>query len=83
MGQLQEQEALLLESILEGAFAKRDMQKITDYLYSLAASMHKFYNEYKIVGNENQESILKVLAMVSLSIRTGLKLVGINAKETM
>lgn len=76
-------ESLLLQSILEESFSKREMQKITDYLYSLAASLHKFYNEYKIVGNENQESLLKVLSMVSLSIRTGLNLLGITAKETM
>ena len=76
-------ESLLLQSILEEAFSKRDMQKVTEYLYSLSASLHKFYNEYKIVGSDDQNSILKVLSVVSLSIRTGLKLLGITAKETM
>ena len=76
-------ESLLLQSILEEAFSKRDMQKVTDYLYTLSASMHKFYNNYKILGSENQDSILKVLTMVSLSIRTGLRLLGISAKDTM
>ena len=76
-------ESLLLPSILEEAFLKRDMQKVTDYLYSLSASLHKFYSEYKIVGNNEQNSILKALSMVSLSIRTGLRLLGITAKETM
>ena len=76
-------ESLLLQSILEEGFAKRDMQKVTDYLYTLSASLHKFYNDHKIVGSDNQESILKTLSMVSLSIRTGLKLLGITAKETM
>jgi arginyl-tRNA synthetase len=76
-------ESLLLQSVLEEAFSKRDMQKVTDYLYTLSASLHKFYNDHKIVGSENQDSILKMLAMVSLSIRMGLKLLGITAKETM
>ncbi|WP_419770716.1 MAG: arginine--tRNA ligase [Candidatus Marinarcus sp.] len=76
-------EALLLPSILNEAFNKRDMQKITDYLYSLAASVHKFYNEHKIVGSQNEQEYLKALTMVSLSIRTGLKLLGIDAKEVM
>jgi arginyl-tRNA synthetase len=76
-------ESLLLQSILEEAFSKRDMQKVTDYLYSLSASLHKFYNEHKIVGSDNQNSTLKALSIVSLSIRTGLKLLGITAKETM
>lgn len=76
-------EALLLGTVLNEAFDKRDMQKITDYLHSLAASVHKFYNEHKIVGLDNQNQYLKVLSMVALSIRTGLKVLGIKAKEVM
>ena len=51
--------------------------------YSLASSVHKFYNEHKIIGLDNQNQYLKVLSMVALSIRTGLKVLGINAKEVM
>ena len=76
-------QSLLLPSVLDEAFNKRDMQKITDYLYSLSALIHRFYNEHKIVGSENENSYLKALCMASLSIRTGLKLLGINAKEVM
>ena len=59
------------------------MQKITDYLYSLASSIHRFYNEHKIVGSDEQNMYLKVLSISSLSIRTGLDLLGIKAKEVM
>ena len=76
-------EALLLESILNEAFAKRDMQKITEYLYSLASSVHKFYNEHKIIGTNEQDIYLKVLSIAALSIKTGLSLLGIKAKEIM
>jgi len=76
-------EALLLSSVLNEAFDKRDMQKITDYLHSLAALVHKFYNEHKIIGLDNQNQYLKVLSMVALSLRTGLKVLGITAKEVM
>ena len=76
-------EALLLPSILEEAFTKRDLQKVTDYLHSLSASVHRFYNEHKIVGTPEEEAYLKALSMVALSIRTGLKLLGITAKEVM
>jgi arginyl-tRNA synthetase len=76
-------ESLLLGNILEDAFEKRDMQKITDYLHSLSASVHKFYNEYKIVGIEEQNQYLKILSMAALSIRTGLYVLGIKAKEVM
>ncbi len=76
-------ESLLLPSVLNEAFNKRDMQKVTDYLYSLASSIHRFYNEYKIVGNENEDKYLKVLSLCSLSIKTSLNLLGISPKETM
>ena len=76
-------EALLLSTVLNEAFDKRDMQKITDYLHGLSAMTHKFYNEHRIVGLDEQNQYLKVLSMVALSIRTGLKVLGINAKEVM
>ncbi len=76
-------ESLLLESILSEAFAKRDMQKITEYLYSIASSVHKFYNEHKVIGSDEQNIYLKVLSIASLSINVGLSLLGIKAKEIM
>ncbi|MGJ0370991.1 arginine--tRNA ligase [Aliarcobacter cryaerophilus] len=76
-------ESLLLKSVLEDAFSKRDMQKITEYLYNLASSVHKFYNEHKIIGSSEERTYLKVLNMAKLSIKTGLKLLGIEAKEIM
>ena len=76
-------ESLLLKSVLEDAFSKRDMQKITEYLYNLASSVHKFYNEHKIIGSNEERTYLKVLNMAKLSIKTGLKLLGIEAKEIM
>ncbi len=76
-------ESLLLNSVLNEAFAKRDMQKITEYLYSLASSIHRFYNEYKIIGSDEQNLYIKVLLMSALSIKVGLDLLGIKAKEIM
>jgi len=76
-------ESLLLSTVLNEAFDKRDMQKITDYLHSLSASVHKFYNEHRIIGLDVQNQYLKILSMVALSIRTGLSVLGIKAKEVM
>ena len=76
-------ESLLLRTVLNEAFDKRDMQKITDYLHGLSAMIHKFYNEHKIVGIENQDQYLKVLSMAALAIRTGLNVLGIKAKDIM
>ncbi len=76
-------EALLLPVVLEEAFNKAECQKVTEYLNSLASSMHKFYNEYKIVDAPEQNQYLKVLAQVALTLRVGLGLLGIKAKEIM
>jgi len=76
-------ESLLLNSVLNEAFEKREMQKITEYLTSLAASIHKFYNDHKVVGSNEQNMYLKALSMAALSVRAGLSLLGIKAKEKM
>ena len=76
-------EALILPEILEDAFASRQLQKVSDYLESLAASFHKFYNENRVIGSANEESLLKLFAVVALSLRTALSLIGITAKDRM
>jgi arginyl-tRNA synthetase len=76
-------QALLLQSVLQDAFDKRDMQKITDYLHNLSAMVHKFYNNHKIVGSDDEKKYLKVLSLVALSIRVGLQTLGITAKDVM
>ncbi len=75
--------ALLLPEVLEDAFESRQLQKLTDYLKSLAALYHQFYNKHKIVGTANEEKYLKLSAMVAVTIRTGLRLMGIEAKYKM
>ncbi len=75
--------SLLLPEVLEDAFESRQLQKLTDYLKSLAAQYHQFYNKHKIVGTANEDKYLKLSAMVAVTIRTGLKLMGIEAKYKM
>jgi arginyl-tRNA synthetase len=75
--------ALVLPEVLEDAFESRQIQKLTDYLKFLASLLHKFYNENKIIGSEFEERYLKILDVVALSLRTGLRLIGIEAKEKM
>ena len=45
--------------------------------------LQKFYNEHKVIGSDEQNMYLKVLAMAALSINVGLSLLGIKAKEQM
>ena len=76
-------EALLLPEVVEDAFDSRQVQKLTDYLKALASSLHKFYYDYRIIGNENEAKLLKLVTVVALSLKTGLSLIGIKAKDRM
>ncbi|WP_373000643.1 arginine--tRNA ligase [Sulfurimonas sp.] len=76
-------DALLLPEIIEDAFNSRQVQKLSDYLKSLAASLHKFYYDCRIIGTDDEAKLLKLLLVVALSLKTGLSLLGIEAKDRM
>ena len=76
-------DALLLPEIVEDAFTSRQVQKLPDYLKALAASLHKFYYDCRVIGNTDEAKLLKLFVVVALSIKTGLSLMGIEAKEYM
>lgn len=76
-------DALLLPEVIEDAFNTRQVQKLTDYLKSLAASLHKFYYDVRMISTDDEAKLLKLMLMVALSIKTGLSLMGIEAKDKM
>lgn len=76
-------EALILNDVLQDAYNTKSLQKLPDYLKSLSASFHKFYNENRVLQTSYQNAILKIFAVVAISIRTGLALMGIKAKDRM
>jgi len=76
-------DALLLPEIVEDAFNSRQVQKLPEYLKALAASLHKFYYDVRMIGTEDEAKLLKLLLVVALSIRIGLALMGIKAKNKM
>jgi arginyl-tRNA synthetase len=75
--------ALLLNEVLNDAFNSRQLQKLSEYLKNLASLLHQFYNKHQIVGSQKEKEYLKIMLVVALSIRTGLKLMGIDAKYKM
>ena len=75
--------AMLLPEVLVDAFSSKQVQKLPDYLKALASSLHKFYNENRIVGAKDEDKLLKLFATVALSLRVGLRLMGIEAKDKM
>ena len=76
-------DALLLPEVIADAFHSRGVQKLPEYLKSLSAALHKFYYDKRVIGDEHEAKYLKVLSMVALSLKTGLWLMGIEAKERM
>jgi len=76
-------DALLLPEVIEDAFSSRQVQKLPEYLKSLAASLHKFYYDCRIIGSDDETKLLKLLEVVALSLRVGLSLLGIVAKDRM
>ncbi|WP_086255604.1 arginine--tRNA ligase [Campylobacter vicugnae] len=76
-------EALIMPEILEDALYQRSLHKIPDYLKGLSASFHKFYNENRVVGSQNEDELLKLFSVVALSIKVALNLMGIKAKDIM
>ncbi len=75
--------SLQLPKILRDSFESRQVNKLTDYLQSLSSMLHSFYNDNRIVGSEDEKQLLKLFAIVATSIKVGLKLLGIIAKEKM
>jgi arginyl-tRNA synthetase len=76
-------DALLLPEVVEDAFSSRQVQKLPEYLKTLAASLHKFYYDVHMIGTEDEAKLLKLLQVVALSLKTGLSLMGIEAKDRM
>lgn len=75
--------ALSFPRAIEMAFEERGLQKVCEYLKTLAADFHSYYNAQKIIQNELEAPLLKVCKVVSLSITIGLRLLGIEAKTKM
>ena len=75
--------ALLLEDILQEAFLQRSPHKLTDYLYQLATLVHSFYNQTPIIGQPKEITYLKILSVVKIAIKSGLAIIGIEAKDKM
>ncbi|MDA3909037.1 MAG: arginine--tRNA ligase [Sulfurimonas sp.] len=76
-------DALLLPEIIEDAFSSRQVQKLPDYLKALASALHKFYYDCRIIGTDDEAKLLKLLLVVALSLKTGLSLLGIEARDRM
>lgn len=74
------------EHVILDAALNKAPYKLTNYLYTLASLFHTFYNECKVIDKENEEltSQRVVLAkMTRITIKNGLKLIGVEALNKM
>lgn len=76
-------EALSLNRVVEMAYEEMSLQKICEYLKSLASNFHTYYNASKIIGTPQEAQMLKICKIISISITKGLYLLGIKAKTKM
>ena len=56
---------------------------ITRGLLEIAERLHKFYNSIRVVGSDKQDERLAMLVKVADTIKLGLDLIGVEAKERM
>jgi arginyl-tRNA synthetase len=71
---------------IEDAAINRTPHRIPQYLFDLASSLHSFYNAEKVIKEDALEETKAKLALmqaVKITIHNGLKLIGVNAPESM
>lgn len=68
------------------AAVNRTPHRLTQYIFELASSLHSFYNAEKVINEENPEETKARLALmqaVRITLRNGMKLIGVHAPEKM
>ena len=63
----------------------RSPHRLVNYLYQLASAFHSFYNSEPIIQTDHLKSQerLALVKAVQIVLRDGLKLIGVNAPDTM
>ncbi len=56
---------------------------LANYLFSLATQFNEFYHAKPVIGSEREETMLALVAAAAAVIKSGLKLLGIDALEKM
>lgn len=76
---------LQYQNVVEEAATKRLVHKMTHYISELAYQLHSFYNEEKVIteNNELTNEKLTVLKAVEIVLKDALSLVGVSAPEKM
>ncbi len=70
---------------LDACCAKMDPYPLVNYLQNLAAAFHKFYDNHKVVGEDDVLSSerLALINAARIVLENGLKLLGLNTPQKM
>lgn len=76
---------LQYQSVVEEAATKRLVHKMTHYINELAYQLHSFYNEEKVITDNDEltKEKLTVLKAVEIVLKDALSLIGVSAPDKM
>lgn len=72
-------------SVIEEAATKRLVHKLPQYIYQLSSELHSFYNDEKVITEDELEVLekLTVLKAVQIVLKDALALIGVSAPDKM
>jgi arginyl-tRNA synthetase len=79
-------QVLSFPEVVQRCLDTREVHHLPNYLYELATALHKFYTEHKVVDAEQatlSTARLSLLKAVQITLRNGLKILGIQAPDRM
>ena len=71
---------------VEDIALSKEVNKLCNYIYKLAQTFHSYYNENRVIDENNKELTserLSLLKALSIVLKTSLNLLGVEAKEKM
>lgn len=86
----EDSKALLLKvydfkSVVESSAMKKEPHLITNYVYELASMFHNYYGKHKILTDDIKISSQRIslIKTVQITIKSALKLIGVEAAQKM
>jgi len=72
--------------VVEHCLRSLEIHHLPGYLFELAASLHKFYTEHKVIDLEQpalSQARLALLQAVQITLRNGLRILGVSVPDKM
>lgn len=73
----------ILPDVLRSVAQTKKVQLLSSYVMNLASAFNSFYSNTKILGSENETSLMTVVKAVKEVLYNSLKLLGVSAPEQM